>query len=122
MKSNRNSHLLLIIKILLIGSLIAGLIYLFHPAVGQFNLIINGQPIAEPLARLAVIPTLLIVIFFTVLLMIIVFFGLGFMLFTGALLFAILGLFVVAPYAWPVLLLVFLLIALMSISKNKGEA
>ena len=54
----------LILQILLLGGLIAALIYLFHPGVGQFSLLINGQPVAEPLFRLAAIPVLLLVMAF----------------------------------------------------------
>jgi hypothetical protein len=62
----KNRHL--IIKLLIAGCLIAFLAYLFHPDVGQFSLTINGEPVAEPLARLAALPTLLMVILLTALL------------------------------------------------------
>ncbi len=107
-----------IIRILLLGSLIACLVYLFHPAVGSFNLVINGEPVAEPLARFAAIPTLLTVLFFTGLLMLLAFFGVGLMLFAGAFLFVMLGIFVVAPYFWPILVIIFLIIALLSFGDN----
>lgn len=108
-----------IIRILLLGCLIALLVYLFHPAVGSFNLMINGEPVAEPLVRFAAIPALFVVLFFTAILMLLAFFGVGLMVFAGAFLFVMLGIFVVAPYFWPLLLIIFLIIALLSVGDNE---
>ena len=58
MSQQRNNHLFL--KILVLGGLIASLLYFFHPGVGQFSLVINGEPVADPLIRFAAVPTLLI--------------------------------------------------------------
>ncbi|WP_027157438.1 hypothetical protein [Methylobacter luteus] len=117
MKRKKNTHL--IINLLAIGMLIAGLSYVLHPGLGQFSLTINGQPVADPLARLAAIPTLLLAMLFTGLLVLLAFLGVGMMLFLGALLFAVLGIFIIAPYLWPVLAIIFLVILLMSLGRDK---
>ena len=108
-------HSSLVVKIVFVGVLIAALIYLFHPGVGQLSLIINGQPVPESLARLAAIPTLLLVLGMTVFLSLLMFFGVGLIVFFGALLFAFFGLILVAPYFWPILVIIFLVVVLMSI-------
>ena len=51
----------LITNVLIIGGVIAILSYLFHPGVGQFSVMLNGEPVADPLVRFAAIPTLLII-------------------------------------------------------------
>jgi hypothetical protein len=117
MKRKRNTHL--IIKLLAIGLLIAGLSYFLHPGLGQFSLTINDQPVADPLARLAAIPTLLLAMLFTGLLVLLAFLGVGMMLFLGALLVVVLGIFIIAPYLWPVLAIIFLVILLMSLGRDK---
>jgi len=114
MKLNRNRNTHLIIKILLIGSLIAGLIYLFHPTAGEFSVMINGEPVADPLARFAVIPTIFAVLFFTGILMVLVFLGAGLLVFLGALIFMMFGIFFMAPYFWPALIIIFFMIVLLS--------
>lgn len=119
MQDNRKTHL--IIKILLVGGLITSLIYLFHPETKQFSVIINGEPVANPLIRFAAIPTILTVLFFTGILMVLAFFGIGLLIFLGAFLFMMLGVFIIAPYSWPILLIVFLVIALMSLTENKSS-
>jgi hypothetical protein len=117
MNRNRSKHL--IIKLLAIGLLIAGLSYVLHPGLGQFSLMINGQPVADPLVRLAAIPTLLLAMLFTGLLVLLAFLGVGMMLFLGALLFVVLGIFIIAPYLWPVLAIIFLVVLLMSLGRDK---
>lgn len=117
MQRNRNNHL--IIRILLIGGLLASLIYLFHPEAGQFSVMINGEPVADPLVRFAAIPTILAVLFFIGILMVLAFIGVGLLMFLGALLFLLFGVFIVAPYSWPMLVIIFLMIALMSLGENK---
>ncbi|MCF6251984.1 MAG: hypothetical protein L3J75_12045 [Methylococcaceae bacterium] len=119
MKINRNTHL--IIKILLVGSLIACLIYLFHPEAGQFSLVVNGEPVADPLMRFAALPTLLTVLFFTGILMVFAFLGIGFLMFLSVFLFMMLAVFIIAPYFWPMLVIIFLMIVLMSFSENKSS-
>jgi len=118
MKRNRNINL--IIKVLLIGSLLATLTYLFHPAGGQFSIMINGEPVADPIVHFAAIPTLLAVLFFTGILMVLAFLGAGLFIFLAALMFMMLGIFIVAPYSWPVLVIIILMIALMSFGDKKN--
>ena len=116
MNNSHNSHL--ISKILIIGVLIAALIYLFHPGVGQLSVIINGEPVPQPWAGLAAIPTMLLVLAISVMLGLLIFFGVGLFMFLGALFFAFFGVILIAPYFWPVLVIIFLVIALMSIGNG----
>lgn len=117
MQRNRNTHL--IVKILLVGVFIAGLIYIFHPEAEQFSIIINGEPVADPLVRFAAIPTILAVMFFTGILIVLAFLGVGMLMFLCALLFMMFGALIIAPYAWPMLVIIFLIIALISFGDNK---
>lgn len=110
----------LIVKLLVMGGLIAVLAYLFHPETGQFTLTVNGHPIADPLARLAVIPTLLVVMLVTVFLGLLLFFGVGLVLFLTSLFISFLFVAFLAPFFWPVLLIAFVLIILMSVPWPKN--
>ena len=103
-----------IFKIIVMGGLIATLIYFFHPGVGQFNLVINGEPVADPLIRLAALPTLIIALLFTVVLIILAFLGVGLFIFIGGLGLVLLGIFFLAPYFWPILAIISLVILVMS--------
>lgn len=114
----RYLHSNLVAKVIFVGILIAALTYLFHPGVGHMSLIINGEPVPEPLAHLAAIPTLLLVLTISVLLSFLIFFGVGLFIFLGALCFAFFGIILVAPYFWPILVIIFLVITLMSIGSN----
>jgi hypothetical protein len=116
MPENQNNHLIL--KTLVIGGLIATLVYFFHPGVGQFSLIINGSPVAEPILGFAAFPALLTVMFFTAMLMVLAFLGVGMVLFLAALGFTLLGVFIIAPYVWPMLAIIFLIIVIMSVDKK----
>ncbi|WP_305909388.1 hypothetical protein Q9L42_005715 [Methylomarinum sp. Ch1-1] len=119
MMNHPNSHL--IAKVLFLGILIAALVYLFHPGVGQLSLIINGEPVPEPWAGLAAIPVMLLVLIFSAVLMLLVCFGVGVFFFFLALLFAFGGLMLVAPYFSPILFIIMLVVALMSIGNgDKG--
>ena len=120
MSQQRNNHLIL--KTLVLGGFIASLVYFFHPDVGQFNLIINGEPVADPLIRFAAIPTLLITLLFTSILMVLAFMGIGMFMFMLAFVFTTLGVFMVAPYFWPVLAIIFLIILFMSFDSNKNNS
>ncbi len=77
-------------KIVLIGVLIALLIYLFHCGVGQKSLIINAEPVAEPFVPFAALTTVLLVLGITAVLGLLMFFGVGLFIFIGALFFAFL--------------------------------
>lgn len=112
-------HKNIISKILILGALVALLVYLFHPSVGQLNLTFNGEPVTEPVARLAALPTVLLVLIFTVVLSGLLFLGLGLILFPVALVLAFVGIVVVAPYVWPVLALILLIVVLMSLGHRQ---
>jgi hypothetical protein len=114
MKNKCNTRLLT--KILTIGLMIAVLSYLFHPDVGQLSVIYNGQPVADPLVRFAAIPTFMLIIGLAGFLALMLFFGLGIFVFMGALLGVLMVSVVIAPYFWPVLMIIMLIIALMSFS------
>jgi hypothetical protein len=75
----------------------------------------NGQPVASPLVRFAAIPTFLVIMLITGMLMALVFLGAGALLFMVATFIALLGIAVVMPFFWPILLIIFLFIALMSL-------
>lgn len=119
MSQQQNSKLIL--KILVIGGFIGALVYFFHPGVGEFSLIINGEPVADPLIRFAAIPAFLTVMSFTAILMFLAFLGVGMFMFMTALVFGILGIFLVAPYFWPILAVIFLVILIMSFDNNKSS-
>ncbi len=118
MRQNKNINL--IIKVLLIGGFFATPTYLFHPAGGQFSIVINGEPVTSPIVHFAAIPTFLVVLFFTAILTVLAFLGVGLFLFLAVLLFMISGIFIVAPYSWPVLVIILVMIVLMSVSDNKN--
>jgi len=117
MSQQQNNNLIL--QTLVIGGFIAALVYFFHPGVGSFSLIINGEPVANPLIRFAAFPTLLIAMLFTSVLMFIAFLGVSMFMFVGALVFVILGVFIIAPYFWPMLVIIFLIILFMSFDNDK---
>ncbi len=114
-----NPNVRLISKILVIGAVIAALGYLFHPETGQLSVMINGHPVAEPLVRIAAIPTVLVIMALSVFLTLLLFLGIGAFMFLGALVIAMMACIVLAPYFWPVLVIIFLLIAVMSVSHEK---
>ena len=116
MEPQRNSKLM--IKVLIVGLVIAILSYLFHPEVGQFSLMLNGSPVAEPLVRFAAIPTFLVIMLVTGILMVLLFFGVGVFIFLIALFIAVLGIGFLVPFFWPILLIIFLIIMLTSFNHN----
>jgi hypothetical protein len=116
MERQRNTHLMR--KVLILGLIIAILSYLFHPDVGQFSIMMNGEPVADPLVRFAAIPTFLVIMLFTGVLMVLLFLGVGVFIFIAALFIAFVGLAVAVPFFWPMLLIIFLIIALMSFGHN----
>ena len=111
----------LILKILVLGVLVTGLMYLFHPGVGEFSLMINGAPVSDSLILFAAIPTILITLLFIGILILLVFLGVGVFIFMGVLAFFMLGLIVIAPYFWPVLVVIFLVILLMSLGNRQDS-
>ena len=118
MKWNTDTYLT--IKVLLVGLIIAVLVYLLHPDTGQFSLIINGEPVANPFIKLAALPSLLVVLFFTVIITLAAFFGVGLYIFLFLLLFVFLSVFILAPYTWPVLIIIFITIIVVSLGNNKN--
>jgi len=112
MEPQRNNKLMT--KVLIVGLVIAILSYLFHPDVGQFSIMINGEPVADPLVRFAAIPAFLVIMLITGVLMGMLFLGVGVFIFMGATFIALLGIAVVVPFFWPILLIIFVIIVLMS--------
>jgi hypothetical protein len=120
METKRNTKL--ITKVFVIGVFIAVLSYLFHPDIGQLSIMVNGEPIADPLIRIAAIPTFLIILGLAIFLTMLLFMGIGIFFFFGALFFTFMGCLMMAPYFWPVLVIVFLSIILMSVGDEKPDA
>lgn len=116
-----------ILNILIISGLIATLLYLFHPGVDQFEVIINGEPVADSLIRFVALPTILISLIFSVLLIMLVFIGMGMfafigmgmLVFIGAIGFAMLGMFFLAPYFGSVLFIILFVMLVISLSNSK---
>lgn len=111
----------LIVKVLMAGVIIAILSYLFHPGVGQLSVMLNGEPVAEPLVRFAAVPTFLLVMIITGVLMVLLFLGVGVFIFLFAMFLALVGIFIMAPYFWPVLLIILLMITLMTVGNGNSD-
>jgi hypothetical protein len=105
----------LILKIVLLGLLLALLAYVFHPVVGHLSLTINGQPVADPMARLAAVPVVLGILAGLVIL------GAGTFMLLGLALLGMAGIAVAAPYFWPVLIIVILVVSLASLGGKEGK-
>ncbi|WP_333876497.1 hypothetical protein [Methylobacter sp.] len=116
MKQKYNKNL--IVKVLVVGAVIAILSYLFHPGVGQFSIMLNGEPVSGPLVRFAAAPTFLLIMIITGVLMVLLFLGVGIFMFLFAMSFALIGIFIMAPYFWPVLAIILLMIALMAVGNG----
>ena len=116
MENQRKNKLMT--KVFIVGLVVAILSYLFHPDVGQFSITMNGEPVADPLVRFAAIPSFLVIMLITVVLMVLLFVGVGVFIFMAALFIAFSGLAVAEPFFWPILLIIFLIIVLMSFSHN----
>lgn len=116
MKQERHS---LISTVFIMGVVIAILSYLFHPDVGVFRLFVNGEPVDDAVVRFAAIPSALVVMLISGILAVLLFFGVGLVMFFIALFFAMLGVFLIAPFFWPVLVIIFLMFALMSVGSKQ---
>jgi hypothetical protein len=116
MKHQNNKKL--VTKVLLVGIVIAILSYLFHPDIGQFSIMMNGEPVANPVVRFAAIPTFLVIILITGVLIALLFLGVGAYIFMVVTVIALLGIAITVPFFWPILLIIFLIIVLMSFSHN----
>lgn len=108
MRQKRNKKL--IAKVLIAGAITAILSYLFYPGTGQFGVMLNGEP--------AAVPTFLLIMIITGVLMVLLFLGVGVFMFLFALFVAVVGIFIMAPYFWPVLVIIVLMIALMAVSNG----
>lgn len=111
----------LIARVLIVGAIIAILSYFFHPGIGQLSVMINGEPVAEPLVRFAAGPTFLLIMIIIGVMMVLLFLGVGVFVFLFAMLVALMGVFIVAPYFWPVLIIILLMITLMTVSNGKKD-
>ncbi len=116
MEHQKNNKLM--ITVLIVGLTIAILSYLFHPDVGQFSIMMNGEPVANPLVRFAAIPAVLVIMLITGILMGLLFFGVGAFIFMAATFIAFLGIAIAVPFFWPILLIIVLIITLMTFSHN----
>ena len=116
MKRQGNNRL--IMKVLIVGVVIAVLSYLFHPGIGQFSITMNGHPVADPLVRFAAIPSFLVVMLITGILIVLLFFGVGIYLFIVATFIALLIIAIAVPFFWPILLIIFLIAVATSFSHN----
>lgn len=119
MQQKRNKKL--VVKVLIVGTFIVILSYLFHPDVGQLSIMLNGKPVAEPLVRFASVPTFLLISILTGLLMVLLFLGVGVFMFLLAMFVALIGFFIMASYFWPVLLIVLLIILLITAGNDNKE-
>ena len=79
----------------------------------------NGEPVADPLMRLAEIPTLLFTLLFMGVIMMVAFLGTSIAFFMAALGFVMIGLLFIAPYFSPILMIFILMILFMSIGNTK---
>lgn len=111
----------LIVKVLIIGAVIAILSYLFHPGIGQLSVMLNGEPVAEPLVRFAAGPTFLLIMIITGILMVLLFLGVGVFMFMFAMFVALMGIFIMAPYFWPVLIIILLMLTLMTVGNGNKD-
>lgn len=114
-------HKKLIIRLLIVCAMVVIVSYLFHSGLGQFSVTINGEPVAEPLVRFAVVPTFLLVMIIAGALMVLLFLGFGVFMFLLALVMAVTGIFILAPYFWPVLIIILIMITLMTVANGKKE-
>ena len=120
MEQPRNKKL--ITKVFTVGLIIAFLSFLFHPDAGSFSIMMNGEPVGDdPLVRMAVIPAFLLIMLITGVLMTLVFLGVGVFLLIAAIFIAFAVIAVAEPFFWPVLLIIFLIIILMSFSHNNKD-
>ena len=109
----------LILKIVLLGLLLALLAYVFHPDGGHVSLTINGEPVTDPLARIAAVPAFLAILLLTGLLAGLVILGMSTFLLIGLVLLGAAGIALVVPTVWPVLVIVVLAVSLASLGGSE---
>ena len=110
----------LILKIVLLGLLLALLAYVFHPDGGHVSLTIDGAPVTDPLARIAAVPAFLAILLLTGILAVLVILGAGTILLIGFVLLGAAGIALAVPTFWPVLIIVILAVSLASLD-GKGN-
>ena len=108
----------LILKIVLLGLLLALLVYVFHPEGGHVSLTINGEPVTDQLARIAAIPAFLAILLLTGLLAGLVILGAGTFLLISLVLLGTAGIALAVPTFWPVLVIVILAVSLASLGSS----
>ena len=109
----------LILKIVLLGLLLALLSYVFHPDGGHVSLTINGEPVTDPLARIAAVPAFLAILLLTGLLAGLVILGMSTFLLIGLVLLGAAGIALAVPTFWPVLVIVILAVSLASLGGSE---
>jgi hypothetical protein len=109
----------LILKIVLLGLLLALLVYVFHPDGGHVSLTINGEPVTDPLARIAAVPAFLAILLLTGLLAGLVILGMSTFLLIGLVLLGAAGIALAVPTFWPVLVIVILAVSLASLGGSE---
>lgn len=119
MQRKRNNKL--IAKVLIVGAVIAILSFLFHPGAGQLSIMLNGEPVADPLVRFAAVPTVISILILTAVMTVLLFLGVGVFMFLFAIFIAFIGIFIMAPYFWPVLVIMLLMIALMVVGNGSKD-
>ena len=109
----------LVLKIITLGTLIAVLVYLFHPGVAQFSLLINGKPV-NPFFSIAALPAFMLILMMIAILSFLALMGVGMMMFALAVGFSLMGVLIIAPYFWPVLIIIMAIVLFMSAGNNKS--
>ncbi len=105
---------LIVVKVMAIGLIIAALSYLFHPEIGQFNFSIRGLPLTEAASKFAALPTFFVILALAAVMTLLISLQIGFFILLGSSLLVFIVLAVLAPYLWPVLAIIFLVVAIMS--------
>ena len=80
---------------------------------------LNGEPIAEPLVRFAAGSTFLLIMIIAGVLMVLLFLGVG--MFLLAMFVGLMGVFIMAPYFWPVPAIILLVITLMTVGNGSKD-
>ncbi len=91
------------------------------PGSGYLNVTINGEPVADPVARIAAVPIFLAILLVTGILASLVVLGVGTLLLIGIVLLGTAGIAVAAPYFWPVLVIVILVVSLTSLGGKEKK-
>ncbi len=118
---NKNHNKIRLLLLAVVGVFISVLVFLFHSETGQFEILVNGQPVSEPLLLIGVIPAIFVVLSGTAVLMLMTFFGVGMMVFLAGVFFLLFGIFLFIPFAWPVLIFIFLIIFILFFEDGGNE-